>query len=577
MLKKTVFLVGIISTYFAAVHGAVVTGLVTDTAGNLIQGAVVTLTPIDTGARSPSIDTTDNVGSFRFDSVTAARYPAVFQIRAVKEGYNASSPQRVTIDSSNSAIGVNIELIPRVPGVRISGNVTDSVTGSPIEGALIVLRPAIIIQDQVARQLDSAITDQNGVYALDSVQPGSYAMLASADGYVPKTATNVRVGNSPIIRNFELAQERRSEIVGTVASDSSSGPGIRGATVILSRRSAVGGNLTPIDTISTDSTGWYIFSENITSGLSYSINASATGYTGRSVTVTKSREEVDTVDITLTRIPRGDLLVRVYDAEDTSGLSGASVVAIHDNERLTGITDSNGMVVFEEIIAGTFSVTASAQGFAAGTGSGTVPRNGADTVNLYLEATSQGTKVLKGRVTDSASGNAVIRALVVLEVRGSGSGSGTTLIFFDSTDTNGNYAIVGIPINRVTGTVTAAAVNYETYTNAQTTMGQMNQADTATLNIRMTPLTVDIIPMVRARNSMPAFTLSTGGVLRLSNTHDAGRVRVFAMNGRLLYECVIQPHTSCVTIPRMAQHSSSSFIVSLTQKDRIYNKKFVRP
>jgi hypothetical protein len=90
----------------------------------------------------------------------------------------------LTITAASSVTGVDIALRP---GGRVSGVVTDAVTGLPLAGV------SISILDLVSGTASTATTDLSGAYLSGSgLASGNYAVFASATGYLSEIYDNVK-------------------------------------------------------------------------------------------------------------------------------------------------------------------------------------------------------------------------------------------------------------------------------------------------------------------------------------------------------------------------------------------------
>ncbi len=90
-----------------------------------------------------------------------------------------------------------------VPGV-LEGYVMDFIAEGPIENALITVDTLF------------ALSDATGFYSVDSIQPGTYTVTCSADGYLTVDSTGViMVSNDTTYRNFELKYAEFSVAPGT--------------------------------------------------------------------------------------------------------------------------------------------------------------------------------------------------------------------------------------------------------------------------------------------------------------------------------------------------------------------------
>ncbi|HEX6284561.1 MAG TPA: carboxypeptidase regulatory-like domain-containing protein, partial [Pyrinomonadaceae bacterium] len=67
----------------------------------------------------------------------------------------------------------------KTPGGSVSGRIT--IKDKPAPGVLVALRKT---QANPWEAINKAVTDQNGVYRITNVAPGSYAVMPTAPAYV---------------------------------------------------------------------------------------------------------------------------------------------------------------------------------------------------------------------------------------------------------------------------------------------------------------------------------------------------------------------------------------------------------
>lgn len=87
-----------------------------------------------------------------------------------------------------------------LPATTLSGSVTDTSSGEPIEGATVQAETG---QETQAQALKRAVTDSNGVYAIADLDPGSYQVTARQSGYRMKTQA-ATVAADPAQLDFQL-------------------------------------------------------------------------------------------------------------------------------------------------------------------------------------------------------------------------------------------------------------------------------------------------------------------------------------------------------------------------------------
>lgn len=132
-------------------------------------------------------DITDANGQFNIINVPVGTYI----ITASAVGYETSSQSGVIVVSGlTTNLDFTLTLIPTTG--QIAGIVKDAATGNPIEGAT------------VTADAHSALTSADGSYSIE-LQPGTYTVNVSADGYEESSQTGVivEVGESTTV-SFQL-------------------------------------------------------------------------------------------------------------------------------------------------------------------------------------------------------------------------------------------------------------------------------------------------------------------------------------------------------------------------------------
>lgn len=514
---------------------------------------------------------TGATGAFSFDSVEAGTI-------TLTVSFNGYTSKITNLSTATATSPVDIALSPVQYG-SIVGTVTDSVTKSALSGAMVILRQSSGMGGS-GTAVDTATTAAEGRYAFDKVASGSYTVNVSFSGYVSKTLSSLQVtGTGSDTGDIALVKVEMGTIIGKVTSDSISGPALSGATVILSVRSTMGGGSgTPLDTITTDASGSYSFT-NVASGSNYRIAVSMTGYIATTSSLNGKSSGTDTVNIAINKIGAGTLYVNVLKRTDSSAIAGASITGIITNAAtLTGVTAANGTVTFDALTVANNSlnvnVTAVATGFTAGAANASVPRNGADTVVIYL-AEGTASKMLIGTITDSLTKKALANVPVMLSINGGGAGGGTTLTFVDTTGSDGTYMFNAIPVNRTSGSLTVALSGYKTVNNNNNvTIGVANTADTTTRNIVMIPST-PVIVSLKSASVVNNFKVTSSGIIELSNMTGNGVIKVFSVDGKLLYKSTIGNNSRHVKLPENLTKSGKSLIVTLTVGTVVYRKEVV--
>ena len=467
-------------------------------------------------------------------------------------------------------VTANIKLLKIVYG-SITGTITDSSTATPIASAKIYLRSGA--GGGGGAIIDSATTGSDGTYSLTNIatRAGAYTLAASATGYVSKNTAVTVADATPVTADVKLVAIVMGSISGAV-TDSVAATPIAGAKVYL--RSGFGGGAT-LDSAVSASDGSYTI-VNVSSGATYTLSASATGYVSKNVTVAITGTAAVTENFKLLTNPKGSIFMFVKKASDSSAIAAAGL-SYSLGGAITPLTaDANGEASILNVATGNYTITASADGFTTRSVTTALARDQMDTVKIYLVASTAGTKTLKGMVKDSAANMALAHVAVELVI-GAAAGS-PALDFIDSTDATGAYMFTGIPVARTAGRVTAILAGYRTFTNGVVSLGAANAADTTTLNINLIVIPTSINA---AKNGVitgtPGFGISASGLLRLNNFTDPGVVNVFDLNGRLLYHGAFQAHATSLALPAQLVKSGNAYIIGITQNSAVYRKQVMVP
>ena len=186
------------ATDFNLVAGLTISGTVQmQSEGTPVRGATVQLQSQTTGASITT--TTDAGGHYQFTALSAGTYNLAFTLNG-QPGQGVSGIQISTGQTLSS------ETLT-VSGVTASGTVISGVAGTNIPSAQLLL-----YSNQVA--VSAAITDTNGLYALQGIPPGTYSLSASAPGYAPTNVPSIPIGGSST--QFDLTLGAPADIVGKI-------------------------------------------------------------------------------------------------------------------------------------------------------------------------------------------------------------------------------------------------------------------------------------------------------------------------------------------------------------------------
>jgi len=286
----------------------------------------------------------------------------------------------------------------------VSGTVTVRGSGDPIAGATVVL----VSQRGLS---DSTTTDAKGAYAFDSVATGFRTVAAYKDGYQAATANvNVLTATGKYAANIAMTAvtgggTQTGTIAGTVKDDSTK-EAIANATVILSHP-AGRGQPTPIDTVTTDGEGRFLFAA-VPALTNYIVEASAAGFASSSnLSVNVVAKDTARVPLTLKKLPKPSSAIvgKVTDAASKAAITGAMVVLrkrVQVGNNLewqnmdSTLTGTDGAFSFTALAASSlnlpYSLLVSKTDYNPATSANlVVANNNTDTANVALTKIAKGT------------------------------------------------------------------------------------------------------------------------------------------------------------------------------------------
>ena len=313
-------------------------GVVTDAATGLPVAGV-------TVSYSGGQVVTDSTGAYTSTPLAEGTY-----------GLDASAPgyagQSLTaIVGPGQAATLNFSLAPAGVGT-VGGQVTDSVTGSPVAGVT------------VSYLGGTTTTDSQGMYSLISLPDGNTTVTAARSGYTAQSATVVITTGSTTTQDFSLAPLPGS--IAGVVTDSVTGRAISGTAVSYSGGATI-----------TDAGGAYSLA-SVPEG-SYTVGAAAAGYSPQSKSVSVGAGANVSQGFALTPLP-GSVSGTVVDVATGTPLSGAGVS--YSGGATT--TDSLGRYSFSTVVEGAYTFTASAAGYSSQAQSVTVGPGAAVSLGLSL-------------------------------------------------------------------------------------------------------------------------------------------------------------------------------------------------
>ena len=445
-------------------------------------------------------------------------------------------------------------------GGTISGTVTESESTAPVAGVKIYLRTT-----DYGEYIDSATTSADGTYSIDNVQPDKvFTLVTSADGYGTVRQNIIADAEKPLVCDFQLETAVECTVRGTITSDST-GAALANVKVTISIDGFA------LDSTTTGADGWYEISDvQITTP--FAVSAKLTGYYVKTTKIVETTG-VETVNMALSEIPSGTLIVAVLKEEDSTTIAGASATAkrlgLND---LLGTTGSTGYTIFKNISIGTYGISVYAGGYTIGSDSQIVALDAIDTVRIFMTVSPNGTKTLTGVVTDSISGAplANVRVLLIL-----GDIEQTPKFLLDSTDTAGTYWIEGIPVNYPVGMVTTTLPGYKNGRISEQILGDGGMADTTIANITLSAYRTSLSSVTLFTNKKTAVSIA-GNRIRLHNVDENSTISIFSAKGRLVYRTNITAYTKTVVLPEL-KVAAGLYFLNLSQKNTVISKEFILP
>ena len=283
---------------------------------------------------------------------------------------NEGTSIAVTAGATTTAIDFALETDPG----SISGRVTDSGTGAPIEGIEIQAQDLDLVLGSEPAQVVAgrAFTDANGDYTIQAVTPGNYLLVTSGDeqGYRREFYDDVKVGESldlvtavvvgtSPVSGIDFALDRGGSISGRITR-SVNGTPVAGILVIANDTTTglgVAGMETDADgnyTLPAIEAGTYRVS-TFSGRLFNLINAETT------VSITDGQ---DLTGVNLALDPGATIRGQVRSEIDGSGLLGllTSVSTADFSENSQGFTDSAGNYTIQGLVPGTYYAQVSRAG-----------------------------------------------------------------------------------------------------------------------------------------------------------------------------------------------------------------------
>ncbi|SFY38510.1 MFS transporter [Streptomyces atratus] len=234
-----------------------------------------------------------------------------------------------------------------------------------------VARAAVTLISLAGRQLGRSVAQADGSYGLDAPGPGSYVLIASADGFQPQASTVV-VGDEPLA--YDLLLSGTSGLAGVVRAAESTAP-VEGAVVIVTD---VRGDV--LATGKSGEAGEFTFGELVPGSVTVAVNAA--GFRPLALPVEIGGQGVTRVEAALQSGALVQGTVRAGTARRPLPDARVTLVDAAGNVVATSTTGEDGAYAFTDLDAGEYSVIAT--GYPPVASALTVAGRGADGHDIEL-------------------------------------------------------------------------------------------------------------------------------------------------------------------------------------------------
>lgn len=315
--------------------GSIFGKLVDQATSAALAGATVSLT----GQASTQVQSQAD-GTFTINGLQAGSY----SLQIAKEGYTGFL-QSYALNSGQSLNIGSIGLSQVATTGIVKGKILQGGTGQPLAGVNVTVSGTNVL---------SAVTDANGLYEINNIQPGDITIFASAQGYTTISGTAVMAGGATLVFSPSLYPENdpnaptTGHFVGQVVA-AGSGTSLVGATIQLNG-TAVG---------VTGANGQFNF--ELAPG-NYHAVISMAGYDSATANFLMSAgATISTGQVALTKqLSATTIRGLVTDSTTGNAIPGATLQVIDGNSYTSG---SDGAYAISGLTGNTFTLRVSATGY----------------------------------------------------------------------------------------------------------------------------------------------------------------------------------------------------------------------
>ena len=321
-----------------------ISGVVTDNADEALPGAkVIAISGTGGWGGWGNMDISAVDGSYQIADLE----PGTYELKARRMGFESVTVTVEVLDGVDTV--ADFTLSPPTYGT-VSGLVTDSATGDPVEGAHVKILGGF----GGGWGSGQTTTDAAGAYTLEDVRTGDRKVLFFNDGYFSQTA-DITIEDSVTTTQDAVLVALAYGSVSGVVTDAATGDPIEGAFVFIRGNGGFWGGW---DLVTTDAAGAYAFADVLIG--EQEVKVFQQGYFSETVAVTVT-EGADTVaDVVLGGLTYGAVSGIVTDVATGKGIEGAWVRVQWGGWTQT---DSSGMYEVADVPTGTRNVRVFAWGY----------------------------------------------------------------------------------------------------------------------------------------------------------------------------------------------------------------------
>ncbi|MES1042532.1 hypothetical protein FOA20_24445 [Peribacillus simplex] len=350
----------------------------------------------------------------------------IFTVRASAPGY-LSETASADLGAGENVLNFELRRVPESSSV-IAGTVTDSISGAPITGVRIDLN------NSRGEFIGFTFTDSNGQYYFQGLEPGTYNISASAEGYLEAQLTlTLEAGESDLNANISLIRASGlGSIRGQVRNAKNNLPIASARVEILNSQGVL------VAAVSTDSSGFFEV-QGLLPGR-YTVRASASLYITGSTEAVVNAGGTTNVTLFLT-MALASLSGTVTDEKNGKPIPCALISAFNHAVKLKvfGKTNENGKYIITALVPGTYTVRVSAKGYLTETVTVTLEPGESLVLDFQLKPLKISKAVIIGKVYDKSTKKPIKGAKVeLLTCNGK-------LITFQKTNKKGIYHFKDLP------------------------------------------------------------------------------------------------------------------------------------